>query len=179
MNRKELVNNYLFVSINSQSRQVKLSAVTNIDSFRNMMRHRYGSFEIINDNYPLRLNVKDQLVYKLMDILKDCRITEGNAYRTYDLDSYRVQTVIKLITGSNNNIQGIDLLKCHKCNEQFEADYKHIKSIYDFIRLDFRYCSDKCDQVTRAWSAGQRYCRCGDIFYPKDSLDYYCPACTK
>jgi len=178
--RKELKNNYLFLAVNSKTRELKISAITNIDSFRNMMKERWPEFEIINDNFPLRLKFEEHLIDKLMTLLKDCKKRSGNKFRTYELDNYRVQTVLRLIMGSKDLVFGSDTLLCCKCNEEFEADYSNVDSIYEFVRLDFSYCSDECKtKVTRMNNTQDRYCRCGIVFTPTKSTQFYCQQCLK
>lgn len=175
--RKELLNNYLFVSVSSKLRLAKLSVVTNIVSFRNMMKLRHPTYEIINDDYPLRLKHNERLIYRLMNKLSDLKENETSEYRTYKLDTYRVQTVIRLITGSKKHIYGNDELICERCKSEFIGDYSRLNDIYQFVNLDNRYCSDDCSTSVKKWEPQQRYCRCGNVFYPKENLQFDCNYC--
>lgn len=167
------IGQYLFIAINWKLRLVKLSSVSNIESYRNMMMRRHPNYMIINDDSPFPIT--GDLIPSLMRILESI----GSEYRTYKLDNYRVQTIIRLLTG-NKPDTGIDLLTCAKCEEVFEADYSNIRNIAQLInKLNLSYCSDDCEtKVKVTWANHQRYCKCGNIFLPKSNVDFYCDFCT-
>lgn len=176
--RKELRTNYLFLCVNSKLRLVKLSAVTNIVSFRAMMKDRHPDYEIVNDTYPMQIKVSEDIIHKLMDRLNDCKKTSSNEYRTYDLDHYRIQTVIRLIT-RGNDVKGQDRLKCVRCGEDFYAVYDNLNDLYQFLNIDVEHCSDECmpNRVTKDHYPTQRYCKCGNVFNPTHRNDFYCQKC--
>lgn len=171
---------HLFIAIDYQNRLVKFSSVTNITAYRFMMSARHPTYEIINDDNPYI--IKDDLFHKIMNRIEDCRYRTGNQFRTYHLDHYRIQTVIRLLTHSKSHVSGNDELICLRCEESFIGDYKNINDIRQFVSLDISYCSEDCisqTKVTKGWYPKQRYCKCGDVFTPTHKLDFYCKLCSK
>jgi hypothetical protein len=169
---------YLFICVDSIDRLVKICAVSNIVQFRYMMRHRHPSYVIINDNSPYMFNWSSNLHWHIMNRLSNCKMYEGNKYRTYKLDNYRVQVVIRLLMHEDAKIKGHDVLICERCSEEFVATYDNVRTIAQFIGLDIRYCSDECiPSKSIPWQSRQMYCKCDRIFYPKHSTQFYCDIC--
>lgn len=141
------------------------------------MKSRYPEYEVIDSSYSVRWNTG--LHHKIMKLLQDYRSGTQGEFRTYKLDSYRVQTVIRLLTNVHSTVIGHDVLKCKSCGNEYDADYSEIKDIYKFVTLDLSYCSDDCmPQIAKQWHTSQRYCKCGQIFYPTYALDFYCKSCS-
>jgi hypothetical protein len=178
---KKIGKGYLFICIDTIDRLVKICAVSNIINFRHMMKYRHPSYEIINDDNPYVFMWCDNTHWRIMDKLQGCKMYSSNEYRTYKLDNYKVQTVIKLLMGDKPDT-GEDILMCNKCNEEYIGDYSKIQNIDVFLNLDTRYCSDECKEAElkdKEWKPQQRYCRCGQIFYPIHKTDFDCQRCKK
>ena len=170
---------YIFVSIDYKNRQVKISAVSNVVSFYKMMKSRYPEYEIINNGFPTKFETR--LQQQIMRLLEPFRCGTKGEVKTYSLDSYRVRTVIRLLSNDTTATMGHDELICAHCGESFEGDYSMIKDIYKFVKIDLLYCSNECMSSNKAKDSysSQRYCKCGVIFNPTHKLDFYCKDCQK
>ena len=169
---------YIFISIDYKNRQVKFSAVNNLVSFYKMMKSRYREYEIINNGFMTKKETR--LLQKIMNLLEPFKCGTKGEVKTYSLDSYRVRSVIRLLTDDVTAVIGHDELICAYCRQWFEGDYSMVKDIYKLVSIDLEYCSKECEENNKAKDSysSQRYCKCGNIFNPTHKLDFYCPKCS-
>lgn len=142
--RKRIGHGNLYVAVDMNSKEVRIGLSTNLYTTQANLERRW---EILVSCEFDDAGILDK---KIMDVLRSERYNQYQSSKSYKLDSYRVQKLIKLLGAQINHpvSKSYDVCECLNCGDIFEAQYNSSMSFRRFIEiLENEMLCDLCSDI--------------------------------
>lgn len=148
-NRKRIGHGNLYVAIDKEMGVCKIGFSTNLYTTQaNLARN----WEIIVSH---EFDNAGSLDKRIANMLRSEASNTYQSSKSYKLNSYRVQKVIRLLRGEVYSplLRDYDICNCIGCDNEFEAEYTSVMTIEMLLKIweEKRYCDD-------CHNPNQKYC---------------------